>query len=284
MCCGHLGYDLEQARGQLVHKLGAGSTPSTSTPRRGWHRGGEHARRQRPSVAEGTVLLMLAALRGCPSSTGPPAGKGWPSTRASVRRSATSAAAPWGWSATATSPSGGDHRGRDGRRCLHTSTRDDGHPGWRPCRTSRRQRHRLVAPAADREDRRHARPRRAGPDEARRGARQHLTRRRRRRGRARRRAAQRRGWPPRASTCSRVEPIPADNPLLGLDNVVLTPHVTWYTVDTMRRYLEHAVDNCRRIRDGRELGQRGQRVGSLPTDRLIGKAPQRCSHAHRDHS
>jgi len=50
-----------------------------------------------------------------------------------------------------------------------------------------------------------------------------------------------------------VEPIPADNPLLGLDNVVLTPHVTWYTVDTMRRYLKHAVDNCRRIADGREL-------------------------------
>jgi phosphoglycerate dehydrogenase-like enzyme len=50
-----------------------------------------------------------------------------------------------------------------------------------------------------------------------------------------------------------VEPIPAGNPLLGLDNVVLTPHVTWYTADTMRRYLEHAVDNCRRLRDGREL-------------------------------
>jgi phosphoglycerate dehydrogenase-like enzyme len=50
-----------------------------------------------------------------------------------------------------------------------------------------------------------------------------------------------------------VEPIPAGNPLLGLDNVVLTPHVTWYTVDTMRRYLEHAVDNCRRIRNGQEL-------------------------------
>ena len=29
--------------------------------------------------------------------------------------------------------------------------------------------------------------------------------------------------------------------------------LTFYTVDTMRRYLEHAVDNCRRIRDGREL-------------------------------
>jgi lactate dehydrogenase-like 2-hydroxyacid dehydrogenase len=34
---------------------------------------------------------------------------------------------------------------------------------------------------------------------------------------------------------------------------VLTPHVTWYTADTMRRYLEHAVANCRRLRDGQEL-------------------------------
>jgi phosphoglycerate dehydrogenase-like enzyme len=50
-----------------------------------------------------------------------------------------------------------------------------------------------------------------------------------------------------------VEPIPAGNPLLGLDNVVLTPHVTWYTADTMRRYLEHAVDNCRRLTEGQGL-------------------------------
>lgn len=49
------------------------------------------------------------------------------------------------------------------------------------------------------------------------------------------------------------EPVPADNPLLELDNVVLTPHVTWYTADTMRRYLTEAVDNCRRLRDGRPL-------------------------------
>jgi phosphoglycerate dehydrogenase-like enzyme len=47
-----------------------------------------------------------------------------------------------------------------------------------------------------------------------------------------------------------VEPVPTDNPLLGLDNVVLTPHVSWYTADTMRRYLDIAIDNCRRLHGG----------------------------------
>lgn len=50
-----------------------------------------------------------------------------------------------------------------------------------------------------------------------------------------------------------VEPVTGESPLLGLDNVVLTPHVSWYTADTMRRYLVAAVDNCRRLRDGRDL-------------------------------
>lgn len=50
-----------------------------------------------------------------------------------------------------------------------------------------------------------------------------------------------------------VEPVAPDNPLLGLDNVVLTPHVSWYTADTMRRYLTRAIDNCGRLRDGARI-------------------------------
>lgn len=58
-----------------------------------------------------------------------------------------------------------------------------------------------------------------------------------------------------------VEPVPADNPLLTLGNVVLTPHVTWYTADTMQRYLTMAVENCARLRDGGELANVVNGVG-----------------------
>lgn len=40
---------------------------------------------------------------------------------------------------------------------------------------------------------------------------------------------------------------------LRLNNVVLTPHVTWYTADTMRRCLTDAVANCRRLCAGEPL-------------------------------
>ena len=62
-----------------------------------------------------------------------------------------------------------------------------------------------------------------------------------------------------------TEPVDPDNPLLGLDNVVVTPHVTWYTADTMRRYLIHAIDNCRRLRDSRDLVKRRQWEAGCPS-------------------
>jgi phosphoglycerate dehydrogenase-like enzyme len=62
-----------------------------------------------------------------------------------------------------------------------------------------------------------------------------------------------------------VEPVAPDNPLLGLDNVVLTPHITWYTADTMRRYLTEAVANCRRLHDGQPLAHLVTPVVNQPT-------------------
>lgn len=47
------------------------------------------------------------------------------------------------------------------------------------------------------------------------------------------------------------EPVTPDSPLLALDNVLLTPHVSWYTADTMARYLSAALENCRRLHDGK---------------------------------
>lgn len=52
------------------------------------------------------------------------------------------------------------------------------------------------------------------------------------------------------------EPVPADCPLFSLPNVVVSPHVTWLTADTMARYLDHAVENCRRLRDGEPVENR----------------------------
>jgi phosphoglycerate dehydrogenase-like enzyme len=47
------------------------------------------------------------------------------------------------------------------------------------------------------------------------------------------------------------EPVSKDNPLLQLDNVLVMPHVSWFTADTMNRYLLAAVKNCRRLHDGK---------------------------------
>lgn len=49
------------------------------------------------------------------------------------------------------------------------------------------------------------------------------------------------------------EPVDPSNPLLGLDNVVVSPHLAWLTPETLERSMVVAFENCRRVRDGEEL-------------------------------
>jgi phosphoglycerate dehydrogenase-like enzyme len=49
------------------------------------------------------------------------------------------------------------------------------------------------------------------------------------------------------------EPVDGGGPLLGLDNVVVTPHIAWLTPETLDRSLGIAIENCRRVRDGLEI-------------------------------
>lgn len=49
------------------------------------------------------------------------------------------------------------------------------------------------------------------------------------------------------------EPIPATEPLLRLDSVVVTPHVAWLTRDTLERSLGVAAENVLRLASGRPL-------------------------------
>lgn len=47
------------------------------------------------------------------------------------------------------------------------------------------------------------------------------------------------------------EPLPADHPLTALDNVVLTPHVAWYTEESQAELKRRAVENVVDIVQGR---------------------------------
>lgn len=49
------------------------------------------------------------------------------------------------------------------------------------------------------------------------------------------------------------EPAAPDNPLFTLDTVVLAPHVAFFSLGTLERSLEVAVENVRRLRYGRDL-------------------------------
>lgn len=49
------------------------------------------------------------------------------------------------------------------------------------------------------------------------------------------------------------EPAHADNPLLGLDNVILTPHLSWYSVNAEWAIRNSIVDILRRFHSGKPL-------------------------------
>ena len=251
------GSDLAGAsRCRLVHKLGAGvnTVDVASATRLGIgvaNMPGANA----PSVAEGTVLLMLAALRRLPAlDRATREGRGWPSDPTlgeTVRDIGGCTVGLIGYGNIAKRVE--SIVAAMGATVVHTSTRDDGHPDWRPLpqllgtsdivslhlpltaatsallnadslallkpeavlvNTSRGP---IVDETALIDALRDGRLAAAGLD------------------------------------VFAVEPVPADSPLLALDNVVVTPHVAWYTADTMRRYLDEAVDNCERLRDGRDL-------------------------------
>ena len=249
--------DLERAsRCRLVHKLGAGvNTIDVEAASRLCIAVANMPGANAASVAEGTILLMLAALRRLPElDRATRAGAGWPSDPSlgeTVRDIGGCTVGLIGYGniakrvETSVTAMGAD--------VLHTSTGDDGSPGWRtlpdllaasdivslhlPLTPDTSKLLDAAALALMKPSAVIVNTSR-GPiiDEdalvdALRGGRLAAA----------------------GLDVFAVEPIPADNPLLGLDNVVLTPHVTWYTVDTMRRYLAEAVDNCRRIRDGRDL-------------------------------
>jgi phosphoglycerate dehydrogenase-like enzyme len=254
------GHDLEKApRLKLVHKMGAGvNTIDVEVATRLGIAVANMPGANAPSVAEGTVLLMLAALRRLPElDRATREGRGWPSDPTlgeTVRDIGGCTVGLVGYGNIAKSVE--KIVVAMGAHVLHTSTRDDGHPGWRslPDLLAVSDIVSLHLPLTDATagmlDR--AALARMKPDavlvNTSRGAvvdEDALV------------DALRAG--PLAAAgldVFAVEPIPAGNPLLGLDNVVLTPHVTWYTADTMRRYLEHAVDNCLRLRDGRELANK----------------------------
>jgi phosphoglycerate dehydrogenase-like enzyme len=251
------GDDLEKAsKLGLVHKMGAGvNTIDVDTATRLGIAVANMPGANAPSVAEGTVLLMLAALRRLPVLDRlTREGKGWPADPnlgGTVRDIGGCTVGLVGY---------GNIAKRVerivlamGAQVLHTSTRGDGHSGWRslPDLLAASDIVSLHLPLTDETagmmDR--AALARMKPDavlvNTSRGGvidEQALVD-----------ALRTGGLSAAGLDVFAVEPITPDNPLLSLDNVVLTPHVAWYSVDTMGRYLAEAVDNCRRLHDGRDL-------------------------------
>lgn len=251
------GDDVRRAtRCRLIHKLGAGvnTIDVDAASERGIavaNMPGANA----PSVAEGTVLLMLAALRRLPElDRATRAGAGWPTDPRlgeTVRDIGGGTVGLVGYGnvaqrvATIVSAMGAT--------VLHTSTRDDGRPGWRAladllAASDIVSLHLPLTPGTagllDRAALARMRPDAVlvntsrGPivDES-----------------ALADALRSGRLAAAGLDVFGEEPAPPDHPLFGVPNVVVTPHVAWYTADTMRRYLAEGVENCRRLLDGRDL-------------------------------
>ncbi|MGX9789256.1 2-hydroxyacid dehydrogenase [Mycobacterium sp. MMS18-G62] len=251
------GDDLEKAPLlRLVHKMGAGvNTIDVDTATRLGIAVANMPGANAASVAEGAVLLMLAALRRLPVLDRlTREGRGWPSDPSlgeTVRDIGGCTVGLVGYGniaktvETIVTAMGAD--------VLHTSTRDDGHPGWRPLAELLAESDIVslhlpltdqTAGLLDSAALARMKPEAVLVNTSRGGVIDED---------ALVDALSSGGLAAAGLDVFAVEPVSADNPLLTLDNVVLTPHVTWYTADTMRRYLEHAVDNCRRIRDRQDL-------------------------------
>ena len=50
------------------------------------------------------------------------------------------------------------------------------------------------------------------------------------------------------------EPLPAESPLIGLDNVILTPHVSAQTEDALWNMYKKAIDISADFLEGKEIG------------------------------
>ncbi len=53
-----------------------------------------------------------------------------------------------------------------------------------------------------------------------------------------------------AADVAAVEPLPASSPLLGLHNMIFTPHIAWACYETRQRLMDIAVENVRQFLNG----------------------------------